>query len=208
MMLFLNGYPIIEWVVRRVKQSRLINDMVVGIPDKKEDDILAAHLEKLNVDIYRGSEEDVLQRLFRAAKVKKASQVVRVCADNPLICGNEIDNLVSFFKENPCDYAYNHLPKNNLYPNGLGAEILSFEQFEYIERIATDKEHREHVLTYIWDHQKNFTIKTFDPPNKKIHHPELILDIDTIDDYRKLALTDVAIDSTAEQIIDLFQNKP
>ena len=204
MMLHLKGYPIIEWVVRRVKKSRRIHDMVVAIPDAKADDVLADHLRKMDVDVCRGSEKDVLNRLFNAAKAKNATLVVRICADNPLISAEEIDNLISFYKEYPCDYAYNHIPRNNVYPDGLGAEIVPFKVLRRLEEEVADLAHREHVLTYIWEHRKAFKVKTFDPPNPQIRHPELKLDIDTIGDYRKIALSKVSIDSTAEEIVKSF----
>ena len=140
----------------------MLDDMIVAIPDSEENDILEAYIRKLNVDIYRGNEEDVLHRLYCAAVIKKASHVVRICADNPLICGDEIDNLISFYNQNPCDYAYNHIPLNNTYPDGLGAEIVSFDLLKHLQQVATVKKHREHCLSYIWDNRNNFVIKTFE----------------------------------------------
>ena len=205
MMLCLNGYPIIEWVVRRAQTAKLIHDIIVAIPDRREDDILATYLARLPIDIYRGSEEDVLSRVFHAAEKKKATHVVRICADNPLICGGEIDNLIRHYKNHPCDYAYNHIPKQNRYPDGMGAEMVSFQLLKNIENTVTDPFQREHCLMHISENADRFSIQTFDPPNPKLWHPELRLDIDTIDDYRALALKQVKIDSTAERIIDLFQ---
>lgn len=204
MMLHLNGYPVIDWVVKRVKRATLVHDVVVAIPETAEDDILAAHIERLDCHIFRGEETDVLNRFFNAAQASSADQVVRICADNPLICGEEIDNLIRHYQTHTCDYAYNHIPRNNRYPDGLGAEILSFSLLEHLESVVTDPHHREHVLTYIWQNRDRYRIETFDPPNENIRHPELRLDIDTIGDYRKLSLSNVRIDSTAEQTVALF----
>ncbi len=93
--------------------------------------MLARHLRAQGVNTFRGSEQDVLSRMHGAAAAHGADLVVRVCADNPLIWGGEIDNLIRFYQREHtagnCDYAYNHIPRNNLYPDGLGAEIVSFE---------------------------------------------------------------------------------
>ena len=129
-LLNLRGLPVIDWVVERCGRSELADDLVVALPDTRRDEVLARHLQARGVNIFRGSEQDVLSRMHGAAAAHGADLVVRVCADNPLIWGGEIDNLIRFYlRENAagnCDYAYNHIPRNNLYPDGLGAEIVSF----------------------------------------------------------------------------------
>ena len=97
MMLSLHGHPIIEWVLKRVKSSQKLHSIVVAIPLSSENDILEKYLRSLEVDVYRGNEEDVLLRFYEAAKLKKATHIVRVCADNPLISSEEIDYLIKFY---------------------------------------------------------------------------------------------------------------
>ena len=134
---------------------------------------------------------------------------MRVCADNPLIWGGEIDNLIRFYlRENAagnCDYAYNHIPRNNLYPDGLGAEIVSFGLFTRALREATLPAHREHCLSYIVDNPDLFKIRTFDPLDPALHHPELKLDMDTADDFINLSLLDIRPDITPREIVALFR---
>jgi spore coat polysaccharide biosynthesis protein SpsF len=207
MFLSLHGKPIIEWVIHRVRKSSLIDEMVVAIPDNYENDPLAALLNDLSVKIFRGPENDVLKRFHLVAREFKATHVVRICADNPLICGQAIDHLISFYFNYPCDYAYNHIPLNNTYPDGIGAEIVSFQLLDQLERVTSAKNHREHCLSYITDHPEQFNIKTFDPPDKMIAHPELKLDVDTFEDYTKLALEKISIDTSCEQIVNIFKNK-
>lgn len=204
MMLSLHGKPIIEWVVKRVKKSKLLDDLIIAIPITEDNDILEKYLKELNVKVYRGSEGNVLERFYEAAKDETATHVVRICADNPLIDGNEIDNLIEFFMNNPCDYAYNHIPKNNKYPDGLGAEIITFEMLEYLYNIVDSQHHKEHSFSYIVENDDKFDIKTFDPKDKNLHHPQLRFDIDTFDDYQKLFMKDIDIDVSSLELIKLF----
>jgi len=204
MMLSLHGHPIIEWVVRRAQASRLSDGLVVAIPDTKMDDVLAVCLDRLDVDIYRGREEDVLNRFYEAARSRGADYVLRVCADNPLVSGDEIDNLIRFYRHAPCDYAYNHIPVGNSYPDGLGAEIVSFSLLEKLECTVTEQRQREHCFSYIWDNPNQFVMKTFNPPNPRLHRPNLKLDIDTFEDYRRFALKDFSMGITDDEIVDLF----
>jgi len=144
MLLSLHGKPIIEWVIKRVKKSKLLDDIIVAIPNTKKDDVLEFYLKRLDVKVFRGSETNVLNRFYEAVKNDNVKNIVRVCADNPLICGEEIDNLIKFYLENKCDYAYNHIPKNNLYPDGLGAEIVSFELLNWLNKNVKKRKHKEH----------------------------------------------------------------
>ena len=210
MMLSLRGHPIIEWVVRRVLLARRLDDIVVAIPDTRNDDILAQFIaENLKVKVYRGPEQDVLNRFIGAAQVAKATHVVRVCADNPLVSGEVIDDLIRFFTDNPCNYAYNQgdAGRTNAYPDGLGAEIVPLTLLEWLDQHAIDARHREHCLTYIIDNPDQFTIKTFDPVDRRIACPWLKIDLDTLEDYCRLALKHLSITSTPYETVQAFSEE-
>jgi len=205
MLLPLNGYPIIEWIYRRLSRCKRLDELVFAIPDNSTDDVLADYLRGLGANLFRGSEGDVLGRFFAAAKAYQASHVVRICADNPLICPVETDRLVDFFLEQEsCDYAYNNIPRNNRYPDGFGAEILSFDLLEKIAGGATAPKQREHAFDYIWDHRQNYQIATFDPPEPRLCHPEIQLDVDTMEDYRRMQASGVQITMSALECLELF----
>ncbi|PHM16573.1 MAG: spore coat biosynthesis protein F [Sulfuricurvum sp. PD_MW2] len=204
MMLSLHGKPIIEWVIKRVQKSTLLDDVIVAIPMSEENDILEHYIMKLGVKVFRGSESNVLERFYNSVKHENASHIIRVCADNPLIDAHEIDNLIQFYANNSCDYAYNHIPKDNLYPDGLGAEIISFDLLTMLHKIVESQHHKEHCLSYIHDNKEQFIIKTFDPPNHFLHHPELRFDIDTFNDYYNLAMKNVDINTSSDELIKIF----
>ncbi len=200
-LLCLHKLPVIDWVTRRCHSSRLSDDLVVAIPDTPHDDVLAHHVETCGIKIWRGSEQDVLSRILDAAHAFEADAVVRVCADNPLVCGEEIDNLISFYKKHSCNYAYNHIPRRNLYPDGLGAEIVSLQILEHLNKIASLPAHREHCFSYITDNPTDFVIQTFDPPDPCLHHPELKLDLDTMEDFVHLSLLPIYPEMTSREIV-------
>ena len=204
MLLSLHGKPIIEWVIKRVKKSKNLDDIIVAIPNDKKNDILEKYIKNLGVNVFRGSEDNVLERFYKSIEDKDFSHIVRICADNPLICPTEIDNLVSFYKKENPDYAYNHIPKNNLYPDGFGAEMISVELLKYLYNNVTKQSHKEHCLSYITDNPNKFNIKTFNP-DKALHYPNLKFDVDTFDDYYKLASKDFNIDITAKELVELFK---
>ena len=209
-LLCLRGLPLIDWVVRRTAKSALLDRIVVATPDTPLDETLAAHVrERLmpldgRIAVFCGPEQDVLERFRAAGEAFGALRVVRVCADNPLIWGGEIDNLIRFFEATGCDYAYNHIPRNNRYPDGLGAEMLSFALLSELAAKATEPKHREHCLSYLWDHAQDYDIRTFDPPDPLLRRPELKFDIDSPEEFRRLALMPLDIDMTPAELVRLY----
>jgi spore coat polysaccharide biosynthesis protein SpsF len=201
MMMYFHGLPICEWVYKRVAKSKKLNSVVFAISDNKRDDILEIYLNSLGVDVFRGSEDDLVDRFYNTAHSVFADRIVRICADNPLLCPDEIDRLISFFDSNKCDYAYNHIPNNNNYPDGLGAEICSIDILDKIYKLSKSKSHREHLFNYILDNRSDYSIKTFDAPNS-IAYPQIKLDIDTMNDYQKLLSYKFSIDMKAPEIIE------
>ena len=202
MMLYLNGLPIVGWVLKRLRCARKVDQIVFALPDTPADDLLADYLEGENALVFRGSEQDVLGRYHAAATQYEADTVVRICADNPLISGTEVDRIIAFYAQGNYDYAYNHVPINNRYPDGLGAEVTSFSVLEALNQEAILPEHREHVFNFIWQNPDRFRVGTCDPEDEALAHPELKLDLDTIDDYRRLLRLKVDPDSTAIEIVE------
>lgn len=207
MMLSLHGLPVIDWVVQRTALSRLVDSVIVAVSVNPLDDPLALHLKNQGVQVFRGPEDNVLRRFLLAAEQAGASHVIRICADNPLVWGGEIDNLIRHYRQLPDparSYAYNHIPRNNLYPDGFGAEMLSFDLLKMLDEEATLPAHREHCLSFIHDNPERFCISTFDPPDPRLHRPDVRLDMDTPEDFRKLALMPLHPAMPPETIISLY----
>jgi spore coat polysaccharide biosynthesis protein SpsF len=142
-----------------------------------------------------------------AAQEFQADHVVRVCADNPFIAPEEIGRLVQFYLDKLPDYAFNHIPKmGNMYPDGLGAEILSSALLRHLAGSTTEAGHREHVTSYLWDHVSGFRIETFQAP-PEIAFPEVKLDVDTKADLERLRglLQGLDMNSSAREIVGAFR---
>ncbi|MDE7371771.1 MAG: glycosyl transferase family 2, partial [Desulfovibrio sp.] len=105
------------------------------------------------------------------------------------------------YRKGGCDYAYNHIPRGNLWPDGLGAEILSRELLDELDSRAKLESQREHCLNYIWDNAENYRIATFDPEEPWLRRPELKLDVDSAEDFRRLALLPLAPAMDAREIL-------
>ena len=107
----LGGKTILEWVLLRTKSCKSLDQIVLATSVRDIDDPLISIAEKHHISTFRGSENDVLDRFSRAAKINSADYIIRICADNPFIDSNEIDLLINFFSKNNCDYSCNHQNK-------------------------------------------------------------------------------------------------
>ena len=203
-LLSLRDLPVMDWILRRVAKASLVDEIVVAVPDTALDTVLAEHVQRRGVRCFKGSENDVLDRFYQAGQWSGATQVVRICADNPLIWGGAIDALLRFYAQGGADYAYNHIPRNNTWPDGLGAETLSFELLAELWEKATRPEHREHCLSYIWDNAQSYRIATFEPEEAWLRRPELKLDMDTREDFCRLAHLPLHVDMGPQEIVRVW----
>tara|TARA_Y100000590_G_scaffold352851_1_gene405615 strand:- start:212 stop:901 length:690 start_codon:yes stop_codon:yes gene_type:complete len=203
----INDNSIIEWINFRINKCKNIKKSFFLIPNNYNNNKLKKYIIKKKYKYLTGPENDVLKRFYTAALAVNAENIVRICADNPFICWKTIDNLVNFYKKNKCDYAYNHIPINNNFPDGIGAEIISFKKLEYLHNKAKKKKHREHIFDYIWENKNDFNIKTYFHRNKKLNYPNLKFDINYDNDLHKLQNFNANINDESTVIIKKYINK-
>ena len=150
----IQGRSMLARVVRRAQRSSLIDRLIVATTDKEADDAIASECKVLGVSVFRGSEDDVLDRYYQAAKAFSAEAVVRITSDCPLIDPDVIDRVVRVFLDNRPDYASNTI--ENTYPRGLDVEVFTFSALEKAWRNASRDFERVHVTPYIYLHPELF----------------------------------------------------
>lgn len=148
------GEPMLARMLERVKRAKKLDTVVVATTDKPEDDATAALVKKCGVQVFRGSEKDVLDRFYRAAKEAGADTVLRLTGDCPLMDPAVIDRVVAHFQEAKGSISYSSTPNN--YPEGLDTEIFTFAALEEAAREAKLPSEREHVTPYIKNHPECF----------------------------------------------------
>lgn len=175
------GKPLLEHVIDRVKIASSLDEIVVATSSKDQDLPIIHLAEKCGVKSFVGSEEDVLNRFLKAAERFEAAQIVRICADNPLIDPYEIDKLIEHHLKTGADYSYNNRPHPKSLPDGSGAEIVTMDVLKRVHKVATEKPHREHVTLFILDHSEDFHIERLDA-DVKLRRPQYRLDVDFQED--------------------------
>lgn len=152
----LAGRPMIERQLERLRRCREDLRLVVATSTEASDDPLAAHLQGIGVDVYRGPLDDVLGRYVGAAQAFAAGDVVmRLTADCPLADPGVIDDCLRLRADLGCDYASNG--RNRTYPRGLDVEVFTLAALLRAGREATDPYDREHVTPYLYRYPGLFT---------------------------------------------------
>lgn len=157
-LLDIEGKPMLHRDLDRNLEAKTVDKVVIATTVKPADDQIVAAVEGYDprVSTSRGSEDDVLDRYYQAAKEAKADIVVRITSDCPLVDPEIIDQVVQLLLDDPSlDYAANVLG-DLTYPRGLDVQACTFEAMEKMWNVTTEAEDREHVTLYIRKHPEQF----------------------------------------------------
>jgi spore coat polysaccharide biosynthesis protein SpsF len=179
-----NGESLLTCHLRRAQQARLVNHTLLATTVEPTDDALNTEAQRLGVEVFRGSEQDVLDRFYQAAKPHNPSWVVRLTSDCPLIDATLIDAVVAFAQAHDLDYATNAQPAT--YPNGFDVEVCRFRALERAWHEATLPSEREHALPYIWKNSPlhgGAMFRAASLLNPFPHEGHLRVTIDNAEDY-------------------------
>ena len=191
-MMPLAGKPLLFRIVERVMRCIEIDQVVIAIPDTEEDNILESVAGELNVDIFRGSENDLLDRYYMAAKHFRADIILRLPADNFAPEPHEIDKILNFhLKENINGFSSNLCEVfGSGYPDGIGAEVFNIDLLENAWKNNLDEKLREHGHLNFFDYETQEEFNIIECPVKTIKcprsysRPDIILDINTLSQYK------------------------
>ena len=143
----INGIPMIEILLKRLSKSKKIDKIILATSTDDKDQNLFKHVKGLGITCAQGSENDVLDRYFNAAKESQADIILRITGDCPLIDPDLVDESIDEFKKINVDYLSNINPPT--YPDGLDIEVMKFSALEKAANEATKLADREHVTSYI-----------------------------------------------------------
>jgi len=152
----LAGATVLERVVSRLCRCRLVSEVVVATSTEQADDAIVNECRRLGTEAFRGSEQDVLDRYYRAAQHARAEVVVRITSDCPLIDPGVTDKAIQAFLTQQPDYASNALERT--YPRGLDTEVMTFSALESAWTEARQAYQREHVTPFLYQHPERFKI--------------------------------------------------
>ncbi len=168
--------PLIWHVFDRLSFSKKIDEVLLATTTNKNDDSLEAWATGNNIKVYRGSENNVLERYYEAAKKHHADIIVRITADDPFKDPTIIDAVIDLILNEQLDFAYNNNPPS--FPEGLDTEVFTFQVLELAHQNARDDFEREHVTQYFYRNPGLFKHKNF-ACKENISHLRWTLDTPT-----------------------------
>jgi spore coat polysaccharide biosynthesis protein SpsF len=210
----LAGKPLVGRILERLKRCKKIDEIVLATTDSENDNVLADLGNTYSINVFRGSENDLLDRYYQAAKYYTATVVGRFPADNPVPEPSEIDRIVDVHLRNQNVFTSNlSTMMDNKYPDGIGAEMINFAALESVWKENMHPNQREHVATNFYNYatqkvidKERFPVGTVECP-RGFQRPDLVLDVNTYEDYLflKTLYDDLYPKNKSFSIIDIIK---
>jgi spore coat polysaccharide biosynthesis protein SpsF len=204
------GEPMLGRMVERLRRARTLDEIVVATVDSPSDDALADYAAGIGVPVFRGSEDDVLDRVVRAAQSRESDVIVETTGDCPLIDPGLIDKVVGDFLIGGADFVSNILPHTT--PIGTDVRVFRTSDLAEINEKSTDPADHEHVSLHFWEHLDRYRCR-----NVECGFPEaastLRLTVDTAEDLELVRTIYAELypanpEFTLFDVLDLFNRRP
>ena len=153
------GEPMLKRQLDRIGRATCIDRLVVATSTEASDDPIASLCDSMDVNCYRGSLDDVLDRTYQAAARANADTVMRLTGDCPLVDPAILDTLIEYFWTGGYDYASNTIEPT--FPDGLDAEVMHFRCMEAAWHESDLPSEREHVTPFIYNRPDRFRLGSF-----------------------------------------------
>lgn len=168
----LGNLRVLDYVVKSLHHSMGVDRTILAIP--QNDSLLLESLDESMITqgmpVYGGSEEDVMDRIIKAAEKFHIEVILRICADSPFIMSWFVDYCLYEYRRKPVDYFY-----TTKMPKGQNVEIMTLLALKKAYLVSNSEE-KEHVTLYFQRHPRNF----------KITHFPISFALDTLKDYERL----------------------
>lgn len=202
----IKGKPLIGYVLDAVKNIPGVDEVILATTDHPKDNPLFRYGHTHGVAVFRGSERDVLDRYYQAAKSHGGSVIIRITGDCPLIDPLVIEQALKKFQTSHFDYLSNTIKRT--YPRGLDVEIFSFKALEEAANEAEKATDREHVTPFIYTQPDRYKLGSL------VGRPDLSKHRWTVDTQEDFSLIQAIVEGlkeeprTTKNIIHLFKKHP
>jgi spore coat polysaccharide biosynthesis protein SpsF len=174
------GKPMLSHLIDRLKAVPSLQEIVIATTINAADQPLADLAASAGIACFRGSENDVMERVIGAAESVQADVVVEITGDCPIIDPQIVEQIIRIFVANQADYVSNAHVRS--YPDGMDVQVFSLDTLKRSAGMTQSKLDREHVTLHIRQHPELFShLHVLAPP--EIHWPELGLTLDEPKDY-------------------------
>lgn len=206
------GAPAIRRLVDRLRLCRTLDEIVIATTTEAQDDPIVDWAQDYGVAHFRGSEQDVLDRVVQAHKSVQSDIVVEITGDCPLQDPEVIDLGVETYLNNNCDVV-NNVWKTS-YPQGVEVQVFAWPALDDVAARITDPAVREHVSLYFYENPDKYNLFHMMAPHR-LQAPELRFQLDYPEDlefiravYDKLIPEFGATGFGTQDILALLDKEP
>jgi len=208
------GKPMLLWHIERVKRSRLLDEVIVATTTSEKDDEIALFCKQHAITCYRGSEDDVLNRIASLIHHFQIDLHVEFCGDSPLTDPQIIDEFIGYYLKHQQSYDYVSNATKTTYPPGLEVTIYKGVVLSELDQtLSACDPMREHVGYNITRFPERYRLAFLEAPDW-CFDPEAYLEVDTPADLEMMKqligyFVEKGIEHfTLSQILDLLRKKP
>lgn len=139
------GVSMIDFLITRIKSVQEIDEIYLCTSTESVDDIMEDVASRNNIKLYRGSADEVIQRMISVGEIESADIVLRITGDNPLSSTEYISHQIQFLLENQLDYV-----RVVDVPIGATAEVISFNALKECYS-KMDKSVSEYLMLFLFE---------------------------------------------------------
>ena len=174
--------PMLELLINRVTNTTSVDRIIIATSDSQKDDQISSFFRgKKDINLFRGSEKNVLERFFFAAKNYKLDYILRITADNPFFDWIIADKLIEKIKKTNNDFVANNIKPS--FPYGIDLEVMTFDSLAIAYENASSDYELEHVTPYIRSRPEKFKISNL---LNQFDQSGFSLTVDTDKDFLKV----------------------
>ena len=189
------GKPLLYYLIERLKRVECLDDIVIATTNNTTDDVIEEFALQNSINFFRGSEQNVMQRVLSSAEYFNADVIVEITGDCPLIDIEIVEQTINMFKKNECEYCANRFYAT--YPIGMDVQVFYLKTLKNSYQLVENKYDKEHVTSHIIRNPKLFPHTYLIAP-KSLTWPELVLAVDEQEDF----------DLIERIITSLYKNNP
>lgn len=169
----------LDVLLKKLKKLRINLPIVLATSNLQADSVLIEFAKKYEIKLFRGSEQNVLERFIDCAKENEFETIVRICSDNPFIDLDYIEKIIENYNgEDYLSYNINNSP-SILTHFGFFTEMVSLKA---LKKVASKKDNNciEHVTNCIYKNPNHFNVRFIE---ENIYNNDIRCTLDTKVDF-------------------------
>jgi spore coat polysaccharide biosynthesis protein SpsF len=181
---FYGQQTILDLLLEKAKKVNL--PLVLATTVNPSDDRICLLAEKHQVTVFRGSENDVLDRFIQAAHHAGFEKIIRICADNPFLDLASLQVLAGEFANSDADYLGFQLEGNKpsiLTHFGFWAEAVRLSALEKAASLTDEKRYHEHVTNFVYGNPALFNVQFLKADPLVFSRTDIRMTLDTAEDF-------------------------